>query len=132
VSVDAVREAVAARHGLSAEAASFLSGSTVEEIEQSAEQLARFVDEHGRREEPAPPTLDPISAALADKRAQKRRLAEWLTASPKPSQPRDEQGRYASFDGGARPSLPVRKSDPTREHDQLVTGLANFARTFGL
>jgi len=43
--LDALREAVAAEHGLDDRAVSFLTGSTVEEIEASASALTRLLGE---------------------------------------------------------------------------------------
>jgi hypothetical protein len=54
-----------------------------------------------------------------------------FTQRPTSPPSRDAQGRFAtaSFDGGARPSLPVAK-DPLVEHDQLVGHLAWLRNTF--
>jgi hypothetical protein len=73
VSADAVRQSIAADRGLAPEAASFLTGSTIAELEGSADRLARLVAERRRDEGPAAPP-DPITAALAAKREQKGRL----------------------------------------------------------
>jgi hypothetical protein len=128
VSVDEVRAAVAARHGLGADAASFLTGSTIDELEASAERFARFVDEHRQQAQPTSPP-EPISAAIANKQAQKRRLAEMVVGRSR-SQPRDEHGRYTGFDGGARRPV-TRPADPEAEHNVTVSQLAWLGRTFG-
>jgi hypothetical protein len=124
-----VRAAVAAAHGLPEQAAGLLTGESLHELEQSAEGLAQLLADHRPQEaEPSPPP-DPITAALATKTARKRELADRLLG--RAAQPRDEHGRFASasFDGGARPSVPVPK-DPVAEHDRLVGHLAWLRRTF--
>jgi hypothetical protein len=129
---DELREAVAREHGLPEGSASFLTGSSLVELEQSAERFAELLTT-SRPQEPEPvPELDPIRAALRDKQAQKRELREMFVGRERRSQPRDTQGRYASFDGGYRGrSVPLPK-DPIAEHDRLVASVASVARTFGL
>jgi hypothetical protein len=130
--LDTLRREVAVAHGLPEGAAPFLVGSTVQEIEGSARELARFVATGGTQE-PEPPE-DPL-AGLFDPRVRaerKRRLTEVFTRSP--SQPRDDQGRYAStdsggFDGGARTPASQGRS-PEAEHGQFVGQLAALSRTF--
>jgi hypothetical protein len=129
--LDTLRLEVAVAHGLPESAAPFLVGSTVEEIEGSARELARFVAT-GETQEPEPPEA-PL-AHLFDPRARaerKQALAELFTRRP---QPRDEQGRYAStdrggFDGGARTPASQGRS-PEAEHGQFVGQLAALSRTF--
>jgi hypothetical protein len=112
-----LREAVAAERGLPDTAAPLLLGSTLAELEASADQLARLVGERGRGEAPAPPA-DPIVAALADKQRRKQALADLIIGRSR-TQPRDERGRFAppgSLDGGARKALPARPPS----HDEWV------------
>jgi hypothetical protein len=108
--VEALRLEVAAGHGLGEAAAGFLTGSTVEELEAQAGALARVVGAADARREPEPAAApgDPLADALAGKEQRQRELAALFTR--RAPQPRDETGRYAgrgSFDGGARPSLPL-------------------------
>jgi hypothetical protein len=121
---DDLRSAIALAHGLDQDAATFLTGETIEQLEQSADQLARLVETHHQESEPAP-QVDPITAALQDKARRKRELADTIIGRPR--QPRDEHGRYAStgFDGGARASLP-RPKDPEAEHGRVVLQLARM------
>jgi hypothetical protein len=128
-SAGTVRAAVAAAHGLPEQAADFLSGESLHELEQSAQSLAQLLAEHRPRDAEASPPPDPIMTALASKAARKRELADRLLG--RVPQPRDETGRFAtaSFDGGARPSVPVPK-DPVAEHDRLVGQLAWLRNTF--
>jgi hypothetical protein len=129
--LDAIKVAVAAQHGLDADAAGFLTGESVEEFEESASKLARLVEAHRLEQEPAPPG-DAITAALAGKQQRKRELAAMFAGRPKAQQqPRDAHGRFArgSFEGGVtRPLAPAR--DPITDHDRAVTALASLASTF--
>jgi hypothetical protein len=129
VSVDEVREAVAARHGLGPDALPFVTGESIEELEASAAKLAGLVGQHRREEEP--PAVDPITAALADKDRRRHAVTAMFLGRPSRAQPRDEQGRYAraSFDGGARPAV-ARPPDPIGDHDRAITALASFANSF--
>jgi hypothetical protein len=116
-------EAVAAR-GLDPAAASFVTGTTLAEIEQSADDLARLIrqreqlaaDDLAQREQPA---SDLFTRAAADKQRRRRQLLGALTGRPRPG--RDEQGRFVKggFDGGARESPPP----PTPTHDQTLAWL---------
>jgi hypothetical protein len=125
--LEALRVEVAVAHGLGMNAAAFLDGATVEEIEAQAVNLARLVAAERKEEQPHPLALalDP-----AERARRKRQLTELFTTGPR--QARDERGRFASrgFDGGARMSLPVRKS-PEQAHDELIVQLAGLSRTFG-
>jgi hypothetical protein len=99
-------------------------------LEASADGLAQLIDSHaGRTEAEAEPESDPITQALAAKTQRKRALALMLTGG-RPEQPRDEHGRYATFDGGARRTIPIPLT-PDQAHSQAVVQLANLARTFG-
>jgi hypothetical protein len=131
--VDAeLRQAIAAEHGLDHEAARFLTGATLAELEQSASALARLLAER-REEEPEPvpvpvPVQDFFAAAAEAKARRKAELAAIFTGRA-PEQPRDAKGRWIGFDGGVRQPIPARRS-PEEEHNQLVAQLAGLSRTF--
>jgi hypothetical protein len=132
--LDAIKVAVAARHGLSDDAARFLVGQDVEQIEQSAGALGRLIAAHGKpiEPEPDPQTTNFSAAARAEKAKRQTALVRMLTTgSPKQQQPRDSAGRFASFDGGARSPVP-RRRDPVAEHGQLIGQLANLRRFGGI
>src|SRR5262249_21312171 len=124
-----LRRIVARENGLDDEAARFLTGETLGELEQSAATLAQLIGE--RREEPEPehePTLDLFAGAALAKAQRKRALVGMLTG--RAPQPRDERGRFAGgLDGGARRPVPTRRS-PEQEHNRLVAELAAIGRTF--
>ena len=129
----AVREAVAARHGLGPEAASFLSGENISELEASAEVLKRLIATKQTERTDATAEGEPVgffAAARAAKQERQKRLAAILTQ--RPERPRDEAGRFArgGFDGGARPSSIPAASDPVAEHDQTIGRLDSLANTF--
>jgi hypothetical protein len=123
----------ALNYGVSAEfggpdAAAFLTGSTVEELEASADGLGRLIAEHRERSEPEPDpaTPDLLTEARTAQRERTARLAAMFTGRPKPpGQSRNELGRFASFDGGARAPVPAPR-DPHQEHDQVILGLATM------
>jgi hypothetical protein len=128
---DDPREIVAAEYGLTPEAAKFLVGETLDEVEASAVALMQLIGrDEGRDPDPAPAPQahDPITAALAAKAQRKRALAAIFTG--REPQRRDERGRFTGFDGGARKPTPPRR-DPEREHGQLIAHMATFSRTFG-
>jgi hypothetical protein len=112
-----LRERIAGEHGLDAEAAEFLVGTTVEELEQSATALAELVGE--RHEQEAP---DFFAAAAAAKAERKRALVDLVTGRTQPQ--RDEQGRYTGFDGGARQSLPAKPES----HEQWLVKVLRSRR----
>jgi hypothetical protein len=102
-----VRSEVAAGRGLDARAAGLLTGTTLEEIETSADALVKLIDARRVRQDQEPP--DMLTAARTEQARRKQELTARLTRrSP---QPRDELGRYASrartFDGGARRPVPA-------------------------
>ena len=116
--LDRVRAEVAHEHGLDVRAASFLTGSTVEELEASAAGLARLVG----CSDPAPiAPLDLVARSMADKQHRKQALHRLFTGrSP---QPRDSAGRFVlrgSFDGGARAAVPA--PPPTGEQALMAHG----------
>jgi hypothetical protein len=123
-----VRMSVASERGLPESAADLLVGSSIAEVEESADALVGLLAKYGREQQPVPEQVDPIAAALAGKAERKRALAEAIIGPRR--QPRDEQGRFTSFDGGARPTMPTWRHDPIVEHDQAVTRLAALAATF--
>jgi hypothetical protein len=127
MSVDAdVREAVCAQHRLDPKkAASFLTGESLAELDESAERLARLLETSRHDEEPPAP-VDPITAAIAGRQAQKRRLADLIIGRRPPQQPRDEHGRYASFDGGPRGQPIPTAPSPEQQHDQAILALARL------
>jgi hypothetical protein len=126
-SLEALKREVAVQRGLGVDAARFLSGEALDQIEQSAAELSALVEMHGRQQ-PEPAQVDPITAALASKAQQKRALAETILG--RPQQARDERGRYTSrtvsFDGGARGSTVQPPRDVVREHDEVIGRLARI------
>jgi hypothetical protein len=127
--LDPLRGEVAARHGLGVDARSFLTGTTVDELEAQAAALAKVLGAHADRREPEPAAApDLLTVAAAEKARRKQELAAMFCG--RAPQPRAESGRFASFDGGARQALPVPKS-PERAHGELVAGLASYRRTHG-
>jgi hypothetical protein len=87
VSADELRQSIVVERGLALEAAGLLVGATAEELEASADKLVRLIEERRREEEPAT-AIDPITAAIAGKQEQKRRLANLILGRPQP-QPHD-------------------------------------------
>jgi hypothetical protein len=126
---DDLRSAIALAHGLDQDAATFLTGETIEQLEQSATRLARLVETHHQESEPAP-QVDPITAALQHKARHRQELTNAILGRSRPQQ-RDEHGRYTrgSFDAGARSPLPE-PTNPVVAHDQIVGRLAWLASTF--
>jgi hypothetical protein len=122
---DDLRELVASEHGLSPEAASLLTGSTLAELEQSAAELSKLIGE--RDEGPAASRArDPFTAAAEIKAERKQTLMAALTGRAG-EQPRDERGRFAStgFDGGAR-----RQAIQPRQqsHDEWLGEVLRYGR----
>jgi hypothetical protein len=113
--LDALRAEVAAGHGLPAGAESFLTGSTLEEIEAEADALVKVLGASERQPEPEP-ALDPITAALRQKQQKRQQLVAAVIG--RRQQPRDRQGRFTvSFDGGARQPVPP----PPPTHGEYLT-----------
>jgi hypothetical protein len=130
--LESLRADIAAARGLGADAASFLRGTTLEEIEASADALARVL---GRRDDRGdqPPAVRPglFTEMAAAKTHRKQALAALLCG--RAPQPRDELGRYArrgSFDGGARQPIPIHKS-PEQAHGELIGQLVALRRISG-
>jgi hypothetical protein len=134
MSVDPVRAAVAAEHGLDDRAASFLTGETVEAIDASAVALTKLLGERAEQGATASKAADPISTALGMKAQRQAALVQALHGQP--TQERDQAGRFAGktstgFDGGARMPVAARRS-PEAEHNEVVASLVGLRRTFGL
>jgi hypothetical protein len=130
--LDPVRATIAAEHGLTDEAARFLTGDTIEAIEASAVSLTKLLGERAEKEATVSKATDPISASLASKAQRQAALVQALHGQP--AQARDERGRFTSaaggFDGGAREAIPE-KGDPAKEHDELISDMARVSATFG-
>jgi len=131
--IEDVRRSVAEAHSLPEAAAEFLVGTTLEELEASAAQLAELLTAHQADPEPGSPEesetmADVIARASFEKRERQRALIAAL--HPEPQQPRDGQGKFTTsgglFGGGARPLVPAPK-DPVREHDAIVLGLTQLS-----
>jgi hypothetical protein len=114
---DALRAEVAARRRLDARAAGFLVGTTLSELEASADKLRELLTSACEQE------LMGLFDASA-RGARKRELTALFVGAP--AQPRDEQGRYLrrSFDGGARP-MELRRAET---HDELIARLVVESR----
>jgi hypothetical protein len=139
--LDELRAEIAIRYAIPETAAVFLTGETVEAIEESASKLAALIDTR-RDQDLDDQQPDPLSDALwhgpALKQARQRALVRILHGPPMP--PRDERGRFAStrsgggrqtagFDGGARqPLLPQPSLTPEQAHDRIVVGLTALGR----
>lgn len=113
-------EAVEAR-GLDPAAARLVTGTTLADIEQSADDLAGLIRQYEQADADDPaqgeqPGSDFFSRAAADKVRRQGELLGALTGQPR--QERDEQGRFVSggFDGGSRTSPPL----PGPTHDQTL------------
>jgi hypothetical protein len=127
--LESLRAEIAAARGLSPHAVGFLDGTTLAEIEAQADELARVIGASGARHEPgAAAGADLFTIAAREKARRKASLAALF--SGRTPQPRDESGRFTGFDGGARQPLPVR-SDPEREHGELVAQLVSLRRISG-
>jgi hypothetical protein len=127
-----LRRDIVAQAGLPPSAASLISGSTLAELESSAQALAELVAARVPDTEQAP-EQNPLVAAFAPglKRARQRALVEMLhPTSQRPRDPRTGQfapGRSISFDGGARTPTPTQES-PLVAHDRVVAELAALSR----
>jgi hypothetical protein len=111
-------------HGLDADAALFLQGSTVEEVEASAAVLAKLLRKRDELDTPA----DLFAGAAARKAERQQALVDALTG--RAPQRRDGRGRFAGgFDGGARTPVQVSRA-PEVEHGHLIGQMASISRTF--
>jgi hypothetical protein len=118
-----LRKLIATKHGLNARAARLLVGETIEQLEQSATALVDLLDARREEQENQQPALGLLEQAAIDKAERKRTLVNALGGF---TQQRDQQGRYtrpaASFDGGARRSVPP----PPQTHEEwLADALAD-------
>jgi hypothetical protein len=117
--LDQLRAEAAAARGLDPAAARLLTGTTIAEVEESADELARLVGQHEQADadQPEQPGSDFFARAAADKQRRRSELLDALTGRPRPE--RDQRGRFASggFDGGARQSLPAQPET----HEQTLT-----------
>jgi hypothetical protein len=124
-----LRRIVAREQGLDEEAAGFLHGESLSELEESAAALGKLLGE--RRDEPEPePAHDFLAAMAAAQTAKKRTFLAAVVG--RPTQRRDEHGRFAAstgFDGGARQPAPVRRS-PEEEHNEMIVRMASLSRAF--
>jgi hypothetical protein len=103
---DELRVELVIARGLNPDAASLLTGTGVEELEASADELAKLVGARSDDQEPEQTDLADLFTNVSSVKARrKRQLAELLVGDA--PQPRDERGRWAGFDGGARPSPPA-------------------------
>jgi hypothetical protein len=130
--LESLRYDIAASRGLDAGAAGFLTGTTLEEIEASADALARLIDASGEhRQKSAIAGPDLFTGMVESKARQKRELAALFCGRAR--QPRDEAGRFAQraagFDGGARASLPIAKP-PEQAHADLLGHLITASRVY--
>jgi hypothetical protein len=119
--LDRFRAGAVAARGLDPAAAQFLTGTTITDIEQSADDLASVIRqrEQADADEREQPASDFFTRAAADKERRRSELLDALTGRSR--QERDEQGRFVSagFDGGARRSPPA--ATPT--HDETLSML---------
>jgi hypothetical protein len=109
-------EAVAAQHGLGVRASSVLTGTTVAEVEASADVLVKLLGTAQARREPEPVAVEDVFTAAARAKAERRAQLAAMFAGRAP-QHRDDRGRLTGgFDGGARPTRPP--APPS--HDEWV------------
>jgi hypothetical protein len=124
--LDAVRRHVAAERGLDEAALAFIGGTTVDEIEASA---SRFVSLIGTREKSSSgPSGDLFADVARAQRARRDAIVALFVGRPA-EQPRGDDGRYASFDGGAR-EQPARV-EPESHEQWLSRILASRAADAG-
>ena len=115
--LETLRFDLAAERGLGPDAARFLVGETVAEVEASAAKLASLI---GSAPEPAESLMGLFGHAPAEKQQRQRALIAALHG--RREQPRDPStGRWAtgpfSFDGGARQPM----APPPESHDAWLT-----------
>jgi hypothetical protein len=113
--------------GLDADAAAFLDGETLAQLEESADALAQFL---GARERTA--TAGYLGDVMVATARRKQELTSLFAGRPA-SQPRDESGRFASttggFDGGARPTPVPTAETPEQAHGRLLGELLRGSRS---
>lgn len=131
--LDALRRELVAERGLDPDAARFLDGTTVDELERQADALAALAAAMPTREQAQrDPLADALARGPADKQRRQRALLDALHRPPPPAA-RDEHGRYVtrdgSFDGGARRGTAPREPE---SHDQwLARALATRSADVG-
>jgi hypothetical protein len=128
---EALRRLVAAEYGLEPEVATFLTGSTLDELDASAAELVTLLGKRREQEQPSAGHGLFADAVAATARRKRELAALFCGRAP---QPRDEHGRFArtggGFDGGARQSAPERRP-PDLEHNELLVRMAELSRAFG-
>ena len=123
---DDVKLIMANEHGLDAEHARFLVGTSVDELERSAIRLKQLLGERESEEHEPPFAHASALFATAETKAERKRALRAVITGRAP-QPRDERGRFTSsgFDGGAREPAQTPRN-PEREHDRwLLDALAS-------
>jgi hypothetical protein len=127
---EALRRLVATEYGLEPEAAAFLTGSTLEELDASAAELVTLLRQRREQEQPSA-GQDLFADAVAATARRKREIAALFCG--RAPQRRDERGRFSGsggFDGGARQWAPERRP-PDLEHNELLVRMAELSRAFG-
>jgi hypothetical protein len=115
----ALRRLVAAEHGLDPTAAKFLIGTTIEELEVSADALACLFAARGRPEQEDVAVPNGFAGAAQNKEDRKRALIGVLTGRARTMTETDATRPTGGFDGGARP-MELRHPE---SHDELVARL---------
>jgi hypothetical protein len=123
-----LRRLVAAEHGLDADAARLIAGSTLAELEECAASLATLFERHGRKAPPAAGAPDVFTATAAGKVQRQRALLDAISDRAL-RRPEKERRSRSGFDGGARQSV-LARPEPERGHNELVTKLLSMSRTF--
>jgi hypothetical protein len=127
-----LRRLVATEYGLEPEAATFLTGSTLDELDASAAELVRLLRKRREQEQPAAGQGLFADAVAATARRKRELTALFCGRAP---QPRDERGRFArtsgGFDGGVRGEPVPHRRPPELEHNDLVVRMAELSRAFG-
>jgi hypothetical protein len=120
--LDEVRKAVATDRGLPDGAEAFVSGTSLAELEASADALSRLVASHSRPERSEPQDL--FVRTRAEKAERQRTILAMFTG--RGPQARNDLGQFSSrgsFDGGARQPVAAPR-DAEQEHGKLIGHLA--------
>ena len=124
---DGLRGEVAASRGLDVRAAALLTGESVEELEHSADALAQLLGTGDPGDQAATTGADLFGNRAAAKAERQARILRLFAGPPTPEpQPRDASGRYASFDGGARPATLT--SQQPESHGELILRAARASK----
>jgi hypothetical protein len=128
--LDALRREIVVARGLGPDAARFLTGGTLRELEASADKLAALL---GADTDRGQESSSPFVAMATAKQRSREALTRLFTGPTPPPQLRDERGRFSSkpatLDGGARPGL----QRPTQTHEQwLIDTLRSRAADRGV